>query len=69
MNFAGKTSIKSAKFITEHLKWITANMINGELLQLNNNASTHQRHLQYLALDVFKPLMHLNPGLQKPNSV
>ena len=33
----------------------------GELLQLNNNVSIHQRHLQYLALEVFKSLMHLNP--------
>ena len=33
----------------------------GELLQLNNNVSFHQRHLQYLFLEVFKSLMHLNP--------
>ena len=31
-----------------------------ELLQLNNNVSIHQKHLQYLALEVFKTLMHLN---------
>ena len=36
-------------------EWFTMN------LQLNNNMSIHQRHLQYLALEVFKPLMHLNP--------
>ena len=33
----------------------------GELLRLNNNVSTHQRYLQYLALEVCKSLMHLNP--------
>ena len=32
-----------------------------ELLQGNNNVSIHQRRLQYLALEVFKSLMHLNP--------
>ena len=32
-----------------------------ELLQLNNKVSVHQRHLHYLALEVFKSLMHLNP--------
>ena len=32
-----------------------------ELLQLNNNMSIHQRHLQYLVLQVFEHLMHLNP--------
>ena len=32
-----------------------------ELLQLYNNVSVHQRHLHYLALKVFKSLMHLNP--------
>ena len=44
--FAGKTLIN---------EWFTVN------LQLNNNMSIRQRHLQYLALEVFKPLMHLNP--------
>ena len=32
-----------------------------ELLQFNNMVSIRQRHLQYLALEVFKSLMHLNP--------
>ena len=35
----------------------------GELLQLNNNVFIYQRHLQYLALEVFKSLMHLNPEI------
>ena len=32
-----------------------------EILKLNNNISIHQRHLQFLAVEVFKSLMHLNP--------
>ena len=32
-----------------------------ELLQLNSNVSTHQRYLHYLAFEVFKSLMHINP--------
>ena len=32
-----------------------------EHLQLNNNVSIYQRHLQYLVLKVFESLMHLNP--------
>ena len=32
-----------------------------ELLELNRNLSIHQRHLRYLAIEVFKSIMHLNP--------
>ena len=32
-----------------------------ELLELNNDLSIHQRHLRYLATEVFKSIMHLNP--------
>ena len=32
-----------------------------ELLELNNDLSIHQRHLRYLAIEVFKSIMHLNP--------
>ena len=35
-----------------------------ELLQLNNNGSIQQRHWRYLALEVFKSLMHLNAKAQ-----
>ena len=34
-----------------------------ELLEMNKSASIHQRHLQFLAIEVYKSLMHLNPGL------
>ena len=33
-----------------------------ELLEMNKLVSIHQRHLQFLAIEVYKPLMHLNPG-------
>ena len=33
---------------------------------VNNNMSIHQGHLQYLALEVFKSLMHLNPEFMWP---
>ena len=33
-----------------------------ELLEMNKSASIHQRHLQFLAIEVYKSLMHLNPG-------
>ena len=41
-------SEKSVKFIDE-------------LLELNNDLSIYQRHLRYLAIKVFKSIMHLNP--------
>ena len=28
---------------------------------MNNDLSIHQRHLRYLAIEVFKSIMHLNP--------
>ena len=62
--FAGKTLIN--KICKIHLKTLNVvyneyNKSYQELLQLNNIVSIHQRHLQYLALEVFKSLMHLNP--------
>ena len=32
-----------------------------QLLELNNDLSIHQRRLRYLAIEVFKSIMHLNP--------
>ena len=60
--FAGKTLINEICKIrhrTPQVVYIEYNK-SSELLQLNNNVSIHQRHLQYLALEVFNPLMHLN---------
>ena len=34
-----------------------------ELLVLNNDLSIHQTHLRYLAIKVFKSIMHLNPQI------
>ena len=33
-----------------------------ELLGMNESASIHERHLQFLAIEVCKSLMHVNPG-------
>ena len=62
--FAGKTLINKICKIHRRTPRVVYNEYNKsyrELLQLNNNVSIHQRHLQYLALEVFKSLMHLNP--------
>ena len=37
------------------------NKLYDELLELNNALSIHQRRLRYLAIEVFKSIMHLNP--------
>ena len=62
--FAGKTLINKICKIHHRTLRVVYNEYNkssGELLQHNINVSIHQRHLQYLALKVFKYLMHLNP--------
>ena len=62
--FAGKILINKICKIHHRTLQVVYNEYNksyGELPQLNNNVSLHQRHLQYLALEVFKSLMHLNP--------
>ena len=62
--FAGKTLINNIckiHYRTLRVVYNEYNKSHGELLQLNNNVSIHQRHLQYLALEVFKSLMYLNP--------
>ena len=62
--FAGKILINKICKIHHRTLQVVYNEYNKlcrELLQLNNNVSIHQRHLEYLALEVFKSLMHLNP--------
>ena len=62
--FAGKALINKICKIHHRTFQVAYNEYNKshkELLQLNNNVSVPQRHLQYLALEVFKSLMHLNP--------
>ena len=63
--FAGKTLINKICKIHHRALQVVYSECNKsyqELLQLNNIVSIHQRHLQYLALEVFKSLIHLNPG-------
>ena len=62
--FAGKTLINKICKIHHRKFQVVYNEYNKsyqELLQLNNIVSIHQRHLQYLALEILKCLMHLNP--------
>ena len=33
-----------------------------DLLEMNKSNSIHQRHSQFIAIEVYKSLMHLNPG-------
>ena len=57
--FAGKTLINKICKIHHRTLRVVYNEYNksyGELLQLNNNVSIHQRHLQYLTLEVLNPL-------------
>ena len=66
--FAGKTLINKICKIhhrTLQVVYIEYNKSYEELLQINNNVSIHQRHLQYLALKVFKSLTHLNPEFMR----
>ena len=62
--FAGKTLINKICKIHHRTLRVVYNEYNksyGEPLQLNNNVSINQRHLQYLALEAFISFMHLNP--------
>ena len=60
--FAGKTLInKICKIHHRTLQVDDFNKSYDELLELNKDLSIHQRHLRYLAIEVFKSIMHLNP--------
>ena len=64
----GKTLINKICEIHHRTLQVVCNEYNKsykELLQLNNNTSIHERHLQYLDLEVFKSLMHLNPEFMR----
>ena len=61
--FAGKTLIKkNCKIYHRNLQVVydDFNKSYDELLELNNDLSIHQRRLRYLAIEVFKSIMHLN---------
>ena len=55
--FAGKTLISK----TPQVVYNDFNKSCDELLELNKDLSILQRHLRYLATDVFKSIIHLNP--------
>ena len=62
--FAGKTLINKICKSHHRTPQVVYNGFNksyDELLELNKDLSIHQRHLHYLAIEVFKSIMHLNP--------
>ena len=62
--FAGKTLLNricKIHYGTLRVVYDDYNSSYDELLQLNNSPSIHQRHLRFLAIEVFKSIMHLNP--------
>ena len=62
--FAGKTLINKICKIHHRILQVVYDDFNksyDKLLELNNDLSIHQRHLRYLAIEVFKSIMHLNP--------
>ena len=61
--FAGKTLINKICQIHHRTLQVVYDDFNkpyDELLELNNDLSVHLRHLRYLAIEVFKSIMHLN---------
>ena len=62
--FAGKTLINKICKIHDRTLQLVYNDFDksyDELLELNRDRSIHQRHLRYLATELFKSIMHLNP--------
>ena len=62
--FAGKTLINKICKIHHRTLKVVYDYFNksyDELLELNNDLSIHQRNLRYLAIEVFKSIIHLNP--------
>ena len=62
--FAGKTLINKickCHHRTLQVAYDDFNTSYDELLEVNNDLSIHQRHVRYLAIEVFKSIMYLNP--------
>ena len=62
--FAGKTLINKICKIHHRTLQVVCDYFDksyDEQLELNRDLSIHQRHLRYLAIEVFKSIMHLNP--------
>ena len=62
--FAGKSSI--AKICKIHFRTLQVfynsyDKSNNDLLNFSNDVSIHQRHLRFLAIEVCKSLMNINP--------
>ena len=62
--FAGKSSIaKICKIHFRTLRIVYNNYDKSyhDLVQFSNDVSIHQKHLQFLAIEVYKPFMNINP--------
>ena len=62
--FAGKTLINKICKIHHRILKVVYDDFNksyDELAKLDNDLPIHQRDLRYLATEVFKSIMHLNP--------
>ena len=68
--FAGKSSIaKICKihFLTFQVDYNNYDKLFHDLLHFSNDTSIHQRHLRFLAIEVYKPVMNVNPELMWKN--
>ena len=62
--FGGKSSIaKICKihFLTFQVDYNNYDKSFNDLLHFSNDTSIHQRHLRFLAIEVYKPVMNVNP--------
>ena len=55
INKTGKIDHKTVQVVYDDF-----NKSHDELLELNNDLSSHQRNLRYFDIEVFKSIMHLN---------
>ena len=62
--FAGKTLVSKVQkipFRTLHVVYNTCEKSYDELLILNRDISIHEKHLHFLATEVYKSVNNLNP--------
>ena len=55
INKTGKIDHKTVQVVYDDF-----NKSHDELLELNNDLSSHQRNLRYFVIEAFKSIMHLN---------
>ena len=63
--FSGKSSIvKACKIHFRTLQIVNNNYDKSyhDLLNFSNEASIHQKHLRFLAIEVYKLLLNIDPG-------